>query len=84
MRVMWDPYRKINLYYNSDLEGSTMQEPRPDLDPLRYQLQTVATFLHTAENNHYSIDKNVIMPLVDWQHLALALHDLANCARRTL
>lgn len=84
MRAMFDPYRRLWLYYPSNPKEKTMPEDRDDLEPIRMQITTTNALFLEVERTLAITETHTIIPNRTWSRLALAIADLMNCARRTL
>lgn len=84
MIAMFDPYRRIWLFYNHKPERPTMPADHEDLDPLRFQIQTLHDILRLTEPHVTISGTFAIVPAKAWHKLATAITDVTDCARRSL
>jgi hypothetical protein len=82
MIAMFDPYRRLVLYYNKLPEDLTMEEVKDYFTPLRLQIDTLEQLFATAQTEYAVTDFHPHATNKAWTNLALAIADVVQTSRR--
>lgn len=82
MIAMFDPYRRLVLYYNNPPGDPTMQEAKDYFQPLKLQIETLAAILNTADDDVVIAALTARVPQPTWFKLTQAIDDVVACAGR--